>query len=220
MTVKEIERVDRPREKLAKYGPDKLSEAELLAILLRSGVKGKNVLELAGEITDKFRERGFEYGNLAELRKFCGIGEAKACELVACFELGKRYLKEKKNSIYLKPKDVFAELREFRALKKEHFIVLYLDTKNQEIKKQVVSIGTLNFSVVHPREVFEEAVRSLSASVIISHNHPSGSVEPSEEDLRLTKRLVEAGKILGIEVLDHVIISKEKYFSFKENGLI
>jgi len=220
MTIKEIEKIERPREKLIKYGPDKLSEEELFAIILRTGSKGKNVLELSRELIDKFKDKNFTYENFNELKNFYGIGEVKACEILACFELGRRYLKGKKNSIYLKPQDVFNELSEFRNLKKEHFIVLYLDTKNQEIKKQVVSIGTLNFSIVHPREVFEEAVKNLAASIIIAHNHPSNFVEPSSEDIKLTKRLVEAGKILGIEILDHVIVSKEKYYSFKENNLL
>lgn len=220
MNIKEMEVCDKPREKMLKYGPDKLSEKELLALILRTGVKGKDVMSLAEELSVKLKEAPEGKESLPKLYSLCGIGKSKACEIMACFELGRRYLKNKKNSLYLKPKDVFLELKEYASAKKEHFIVLYLDTKNQEIKKYVVSIGTLNYSVVHPREVFEEAVKNLAASIIIAHNHPSGCPEPSQEDIKLTKRLIEAGKILGIELLDHVIVSKEKYFSFKENSLM
>ncbi len=220
MNLKEIESIEMPREKILKYGPEKLSEKELLALLIRTGAKGRDVMSVAGELAEKLRVCKENAPDIKELANFYGIGLAKACEIAACFEIGKRYLKGKKNSIYLKPADVFAELKEWRGLKKEHFIVLYLDTKNQEIKKHIVSIGTLNFSVVHPREVFEEAVKNLAAGIIVSHNHPSGCVNPSQEDIKLTKRLAEAGRILGIELLDHVIVSNEGYFSFKENSLI
>ncbi len=220
MYIDEIDKCEMPREKMIKYGPDRLSNSELIALILRTGAKKKDVLKLANEVALKLDKAPEDRQDLEKLSSIDGIGPAKACEIMACFELSRRYIKGKKNCIYLKPQDVFNELREYRTLKKEHFIVLYLDTKNQEIKKQIVSIGTLNFSVVHPREVFEEAVKNLSAGIIVSHNHPSGCPEPSKEDINLTKRLVEAGKILGIELLDHVIISAEKYYSFKENGLI
>ncbi|GAB4029626.1 MAG: DNA repair protein RadC [Elusimicrobiota bacterium] len=220
MGIAEMEKIEMPREKMLKYGPDRLSEAELMALLLRTGVKGKNVIELASDIVKRFSGREFGYEDLGELKEFCGIGEARACELIACMELGRRRFKNKKNAVYLKPADVFFELREYRNLKKEHFLVLYLDTKNQELKKQVVSIGTLNFSVVHPREVFEEAVKNLAAGIIVAHNHPSGCPQPSQEDIKLTGRLAEAGKILGIELLDHVVVASGGYYSFKENGLI
>lgn len=215
-----MESVDMPREKILKYGPDRLSDKELLALLIRTGAKGKDVMSVAGNLSEKLKSYAENVPDIRELANFYGIGLAKACEIAACFEIGKRYLKGKKNSIYLSPADVFNELSQWRGLKKEHFIVLYLDTKNQEIKKHIVSVGTLNCSIVHPREVFEEAVKNLAAGIIVSHNHPSGCVDPSQEDINLTKRLVEAGKILGIELLDHVIVSSENYFSFKKNNLI
>ncbi len=218
--IKDLPKVDRPREKLIKYGPEKLSNSELLAILLRSGTKNENVINLASKILKKFNKE--KLPNLAydDLKNFSGLGPAKGCEIVACFELGKRFLKEKKTRIYLKPEEVWQELKDIRDHKKEHFIVFYLDTRSQEIKREVISIGLLNANLVHPREVFEPAIKNLAAQIILAHNHPSGDPEPSEDDLEVTKRLVEAGKILGIEVIDHIIVTKDKFFSFKEKKLL
>lgn len=218
--MNEVPSIDRPREKLIHYGPDKLSNSELLAILLRSGKKGENVVELAHKILKKYGSHKLPHLSFQELQECSGLGPAKACEIVACFELGKRLLKEKKTELFLKPEDVFIQLKDIRDHKKEHFIILYLDTRNQEIKRDIISIGSLNASLVHPREVFEPAVRNTAAQIIISHNHPSGDPNPSEEDLHISRRLVEAGKIMGIEVIDHVIVSKTNYFSFKEKGLM
>ena len=137
----------------------------------------------------------------------------------AIWELSHRF-NGKKAGIYLKPRDIWEELRDVRDQKKEHFVVFFLDTRNQEIKRDIVSIGTLNYNLVHPREVFEPAVKNLAASVIVAHNHPSGNLEPSDEDLSLTKRLSQAGKLLGIELLDHVIVTREGFMSFKQKGLL
>jgi len=219
-TIKDLPKVERPREKLIKYGPEKLSNSELLAILLRSGKKGENVVELANKILKRFRSDKLSYLTFDELKDYPGLGPAKACEIVACFELGKRLLKGKKARIYLKPKEVWEELKDIRNNKKEHFVIFYLDSRNQEIKREIISIGSLNANLVHPREVFEPAVRNLAAQIILAHNHPSGDTEPSEEDLTITKRLVEAGKIMGIEVVDHIIVAKNGFFSFKEKNLI
>ena len=219
-TIKDLPKVERPREKLMQYGPGKPSNSELLAILLRSGKKGENVVELANKILRKFTEKEIPYAKFEELSKYPGIGKVKACEIIACFELGKRLLRDKKARILLSPKDVFDRLSDLRDKKKEYFFVFYLDSRNQEIKREVISVGSLNANLVHPREVFELAVKNLAASVIIAHNHPSGDPAPSEDDLVITKRLVEAGKILGIEVTDHVIVTKDNYFGFKEKGLV
>lgn len=148
------------------------------------------------------------------------MGPAKACEIIACFELGKRLLKNKNAEIYLKPEDVWEELKDSRNHKKEHFVSFYLDSRNQEIRREIISISSLNANIVHPREVFEPAVRNFAAQIILAHNHPSGDPEPLEDDLEITKRLVEAGKILGIEVIDHIIITKTGFLSFKEKNLI
>jgi DNA repair protein RadC len=219
-TIKDLPKVERPREKLIQYGPEKLSNSELLAIILRSGTKEENVVELANKILKKFGANELPNLKYEDLKNLQGLGQVKACEIIACFELGKRLLKDKKSEIYLKPQDVWEELKDLRDHKKEHFIIFYLDSRNQEIKREVISIGSLNASLVHPREVFEPAVRNLAAQIILAHNHPSGETDPSEEDIKLTKRLVEAGKILGIEVIDHIIVAKDKYTSFKNKGLI
>lgn len=217
--IKDLPKVDRPREKLIKYGTSKLSNSELLAILLRTGKKGENVVLLANKILKKFSSNITKL-NYNDLKKYPGLGPAKACEIIACFELGKRFLKSKSYKLLLKPADVFHEMKEFRQLKQEHFAIFYLDSRNGEIAREVVSIGTLNASLVHPREVFESAIRNSTAQIILSHNHPSGDSEPSEDDLEITKRLVSAGKILGIEVIDHIIVTKDEYFSLKEKGLL
>ena len=220
MRMKEVPSVDRPREKLQKYGPGKLSDSELLAILLGSGTKGTNVVELAEKILRKFSGSALPSVTVKELKTTLGLGEAKASEIVACFELGRRLLREKKTSLYLQPKDVWQELKEFHNHKKEHFVIFYLDTQNQEVKRDIISVGTLSASIVHPREVFEPAIAHSAANIIVAHNHPSGNLEPSEEDIEITKRLANAGKILGIELLDHVIVSKSGYTSLKSKGIL
>lgn len=211
--------MDRPREKLEKYGAGKLSDAELLAIILGMGIKGVNVVELSKNILKKFGANLAEV-TTADLKQVSGLGSAKACEIVACFELGKRVLQHKPAALLLTPQDVWQELKDIRAHKKEHFVVFYLDSRSQEIKREIISLGTLNASLVHPREVFEPAVRHLCAQIIIAHNHPSGNAEPSPDDIDITKRLVEAGKILGIEVVDHVIVTKEGFISLKERAVV
>ncbi len=220
MKIKDLPKVDRPREKLEKYGPEKLSNSELLAILLRTGGKGLNVVEMSRKILGKFSGSGLAKANFKELKDTFGLGAAKACEIVACFELGRRLLQNKKSQIYLTPKDVWNELKDIRDNKKEHFVIFFLDARNQEIKREIISVGSLNANLVHPREVFEPAVRHLAAQIILAHNHPSGDSEPSEDDLEITKRLVESGGILGIEVIDHIIVTKNNYFSFKDGRLI
>jgi len=219
-TIKDLPKVERPREKLMQYGPGKLSNSELLAIVLRSGKKGENVIELANKILKRFSKDELPNLTFNDLKDYPGLGPAKACEIVACFELGKRLLKDKKAEIYLKPREIWEELKDLRDHKKEHFVIFYLDSRNQEIKREIVSVGSLNANLVHPREVFEPAVRNLAAQIILAHNHPSGDPEPSEDDLEITKRLVESGKILGIEVIDHIIITKTGFISFKDKNLI
>ena len=218
--IKDMPRLERPREKLMRYGPDKLSVEELLAIIIRTGRKGESALEVSAKIMKRFTAEGLPKLTHTDLKSQPGIGPVKACELLACFELGRRLINGKKASIYLKPKDIWEDLRDIRDQKKEHFVVFYLDTRNQEIKREIISIGCLNANLVHPREVFEPAVKTLAASLIVAHNHPSGNLEPSQEDIDLTKRLAGAGKLLGIELLDHVIVSKDGFSSFKEKGLI
>lgn len=220
MKIKDLPKVDRPREKLEKYGPERLSDSELLAILLRTGSEGINVVELSSKILRKFSGAGLAKASIKDLKNTFGLGSAKACEIVACFELGRRLLQNKQSALLLSPQDVWNELKDIRDHKKEHFVIFFLDSRNQEIKREIVSVGSLNANHVHPREVFEPAVRHLAAQVIIAHNHPSGDAEPSKADLEITKKLVEGGNILGIEMKDHVIVTKDNYASFKERGLI
>ncbi len=220
MKIKDLPKVDRPREKLEKYGPERLSDSELLAILLRTGSKGVNVVELSGKILRMFYGAGLAKASVKELKNTFGLGSAKACEIVACYELGRRHLQNKQSALLLSPKDVWDELKDIRDHKKEHFVIFFLDSRNQEIKREIISVGSLNANLVHPREVFEPAVRYLAAQVIVAHNHPSGDTSPSREDLEITKRLVEAGKIMGIEIIDHIIVGKTTYLSLKKDGVI
>jgi len=217
MKIKELPKIERPREKLLKYGPDKLAPHELLAILLRTGTKELNVCELAKKIVGKFGASVHEV-TFSELKKIHGLGETKSLEIIACFELGKRFLKDKKTALILSPKNVWEEMKDVRGNKKEHFVVFYLDTRNQEVAREIVSVGTLNANLVHPREVFEPAVKNLASQIVVSHNHPSGNSQPSDDDLEVTQRLREAGKILGIELLDHVIVTEKGFLSLKEDG--
>ncbi len=213
--LKDISKVDRPREKLEKYGPEKLTSPELLAILLRTGTKDCNVLELSKKILQKFPTEKLLNASIKELSEIHGLGKVKACEIIACLEFGRRILKGKKATLILSPKDVWENCQDIRNHKKEHFVVFFLDTRNQQIQREIISIGTLNANLVHPREVFEPAILHNAAQIIVCHNHPSGNPEPSDEDLAITRRLQEAGKILGIEVLDHVIVTKTTFLSIK-----
>jgi len=212
--IKDLPRVDRPRKKLEKYGPDKLSNPELLAVLLGSGIKGLNVLSLSKRIVKLIGEIGVNKVSLEKLLEERGLGKAKALQVIAALEFSKRMNLDKKLEI-LSAEDVWKLCADIRASKKEHFVAFYLDTQSKLIERQIISIGTLNASLIHPREVFEPAVALHAASVIVAHNHPGGDLEPSPEDSAATKRLAEAGKILGIEIIDHVIVAEAGFFSLK-----
>ncbi|MFZ2975280.1 MAG: DNA repair protein RadC [Candidatus Moraniibacteriota bacterium] len=218
--IKDIPRIDRPREKMEKYGPGKLSDSELLAIILRSGTKDLSVVEISKKILRKFGREGISQASFSELKKTFGLGPVKSAEILACFELGRRFLNGKKTELILSPRDTWENLKDIRDNKKEHFVVFYLDTRNQKIQREIISVGILNANLIHPREVFEPAIRHCAAQIIICHNHPSGDVNPSQDDLEITKRLVEAGNILGIEITDHVIVSENSFLSLKCEGLL
>ncbi|MEX2411781.1 MAG: DNA repair protein RadC [Candidatus Paceibacterota bacterium] len=217
MKIKDKPKIERPREKLEKYGPEKLTDAELLAILLRTGTKELDVMKLSQKILRYFQDEKILSATIEEFQKIHGLGLAKACEIVACLEFGKRKLKGKKTNILLTPKDVWEAMSDVRGSKKEHFVVFYLDSRNQEIKREIISIGTINASLVHPREVFEGAIKNNASSIILAHNHPSGDTEPSQDDIEVTKKLVHAGKILDIRVVDHVIVTDKEFNNFIEN---
>lgn len=213
--IKDLGKYDRPREKLFRYGVEKLKNEELLAIVLGSGTKGINVRTLARKVLRDHKENLANL-NLANLKKIKGLGNAKASQIIAVFELGKRVFQDKKSQLILSPQDIWQRCEDFRSSRKEHFAIFFLDVRNQVIKREVVSIGTLNASLVHPREVFEPAIRHNAASVILVHNHPSGDCTPSAEDNKVTDRLVEAGKLLGIEVRDHVIVTEKEFYSINK----
>lgn len=206
----------RPREKILRYGVDRLSNAELLALLLNTGRKGKGAKRLAAEMLRAFGVGEFDEIDLQRLMAYPGVGLAKASRVVAAFELGRRFLHGKQSRLILSRQAVWREMRDIREEKREHFVVFYLDVRSQLIRRRVVSIGTLNASMVHPREVFEMAIKYNSAQIIVAHNHPSGVIKPSLEDFAVTERLVKAGMILGIEVLDHIIITKEDSLSLRK----
>ncbi len=212
--IDELAEIDKPREKLQKRGVKSLKDYELMALLLGSGVKGKDVLKLSREILKKF-ESDFDELDLEKLLDIHGLGTAKASQIVASIELSKRYL-IKQNPKITCAKDVVEELKAYRDKRQEYFLAIYLDGANYICHHQVITIGTLNESLVHPREVFAPAVEHRCASVIVAHNHPSGSLNPSSADIQITRRLKESGKLLGIELIDHIILTKESYVSFDE----
>ncbi len=223
LKIKDLPSVDRPREKLKAKGPQNLKDAELLAILLGTGYQGKNVLQLAKSILSKYPRKKLTSATYDELIKIKGISQAKACSILAATELTKRALKFKDDDtlpIIKSVKDVIAQSVYMRHKKREHFQVLFLNARNEMVFKRHMFVGTLNANLVHPREIFEEAVKQQAASIILVHNHLSSDPEPSEDDIIVTKRIVEAGKIMGIEVLDHIILAKNKVFSFKERKLL
>jgi len=222
MKIKDLPKSDRPREKLVAKGAENLKDSELLAILLRTGKAGKNVIEIASQILSKHSKKRLLQMTYQDLVKIGGIDSAKATTLLAAFELSKRALEVNDTNLPTinNAKDAVAQLADLRDLKKEHLVALYINARNKLIHRDLVSVGTLNANLVHPREVFEPAIARASAQVIVAHNHPSGDPEPSEDDLIITKKLVDGGKLLDIELIDHIIITKTGYLSFKDKKLI
>ncbi len=210
---------ERPREKLKKMGPRYLSERELIAVLLGSGTRAKDVLRLASEIELKIQDDLGCVKRTNELQQIRGIGPVKAAQITAAFELSQRYLVRERRPI-TGPEKLLPFVEELAEKKQEYFVTVSVDGASCLIKKRVVFIGTLNQSLVHPREVFANAIADRAKGIFLIHNHPSGNCKPSAEDLAVTERLVEAGEIIGIEVIDHLILGKTEYFSFTENKLL
>lgn len=215
---------ERPRERLVQNGPQSLSNQELLAILLRTGTKEESVIQMANRLLQHFEGlRLLKDASLEEIMTIKGIGFAKAVQILAAVEIGRRIgnLSYTDRYVIRSPEDgANFVMNEMRFLSQEHFVCLYLNTKNQVLHQQTIFIGSLNASIVHPREVFKEGFRRSAASIICIHNHPSGDPTPSREDIEVTKRLVECGKIIGIDILDHLIIGDKKYVSLKEKGYL
>lgn len=223
--LKNIPISEQPREKLMTQGATFLSNSELIAILLRTGTRNKSALEIANMIMKDYEHQMSElcHVTIEELCLIDGIGESKACQLIAALELGKRakqHTIERKTKI-ASPNDVIQFFNsELGDLRVEKFIAVFLNTKNEVINWEVISVGSLNASIVHPREVFNRAIKKSASSIIVIHNHPSGHIDPSREDHAITDRLVEAGKMIGIPIVDHIIIGKGHYYSFKEQNAI
>lgn len=223
-TISKIPKDERPREKLLKYGAEILTNSELLALIIGFGSKKDSAITLAQKIIYNNNKGllNIVETDAEELKSFNGINDAKAAKILAVAELSKRISRERVNKIKIASPQTIAALllEDMRYLKKEVFKIVLLDTKNNIISINNVSVGCLDSTIVHPREVFLDAIKNSSAAIILVHNHPSGEVEPSKDDINITNRIIECGKIIGIKVLDHIIIGDGNYLSFKEKGYI
>lgn len=224
-TVHDLPLSERPRERLLKHGVAALSQQELLALILGSGTKGESVMITAQALLSEFRTiKNLAAASVEEMTRVKGIGIAKATQIKAALELSRR-LEEQDDpgpKIAVKsPEEVIKAVKnQLKGKKKEHFYVLSLNTRNQLIESEEVSKGSLDSSIVHPREVFQKAISNSAASVIFVHNHPSGDPTPSNDDIQLTKRLIEVGELMGIEVLDHIVVCDHAHLSMKARNLL
>lgn len=224
LTIKEINEKNRPMEKLFMYGADSLSNSELLAILIGTGIKGKNAIDLARNLLDDLEgEKALLYKSIENLMEIEGIGFSKACRIKASLELGKRLGKiDRFDKISFNSPETVANYlyKYYMDSTKEEFIVFLLDTKNKLIAVESISIGTINKTIVHPRDVFRKAIARNSTSLILAHNHPSGDPTPSDEDINMTNKLFNIGELIGISILDHIIVGNNKFVSLREKKLI
>ncbi len=219
--LRDLHPVERPREKLARSGPEALSDQELLALVLRTGYAGRSVMDLAAALLEGF-PGGLSATPFGELSRVKGVGASRAAALVAGFELARRFSARPDHRPVLDcPARVLEAIPdEVRAGRKEHLLAFYLNARSQLLHRETVSIGTLQASLVHPREVFSPALAHSAAAVVVAHNHPSGDCNPSADDRDATRRLVRAGEILGVPLLDHIIVAGTGFFSFRERGLL
>jgi len=208
----------KPREKLILYGAGHLTDKELLAILLGTGIKGKNVIALSEEVLNILDENNYKTG-IKELLSISGLGKAKSTLITASLELSRRILCPERKKITA-PADALPFINHYSDRKQEHFLCISLNGAHEVIKSRVVSMGLVNRTLVHPREIFSDPLKDRAAAILIAHNHPSGNIEPSREDVEITRRIKNAGKILGIELLDHIIFTNNAYYSFLEEGKI
>jgi DNA repair protein RadC len=219
--IKDLPLCDRPRERIARMGPQALSDQELLAVIIGRGTRGKDVFSLASEVSKKLSD-GSKDDLYNEVLRIDGMGPARAAQIAACFELSRRYNPDNKNGSLkvTEPGHVLPLVEEIRGKKQEYFVCVTLNGAGEVLATRTVTVGLLNHSLVHPREVFADAITDRAASIICVHNHPSGSLEPSSQDIMITRQLVDSGTILGIRVLDHVIVTRQGYLSMREQGLI
>lgn len=215
--MRHIQKADRPREKLATKGAAALSDFELLQALIGRGNAQADVTKIAKDTLKLLQSHGADV-TYEQLRQVTGMGEARAAELLAAFELGRRYLLESDRPVIDSAEAAVVQLADIRDKSQEYFVCLTLDGAHRLIAKRIITIGTLNASLVHPREVFADAITDRAASIIVAHNHPSGTLEPSEADTAVTQRLQEAGKLLGIEVVDHLVVTPRSYLSVRDEN--
>jgi len=218
LRIRDLPEEDKPREKLRKHGPAALKNYELMAVILGRGTRREGILELSQRIMSQYGEQAiFSEGDVGKIEKVLGLSPVQACQVVAAFELGKRLFGRPTEIFLRSPEEVFEYAKDMARLKQEHLRGLYLDTRNRLIRDEVITIGTLNESLAHPREIFHPAVEAHAAAIILVHNHPSGDPYPSRDDIELTKQIYQASKIMEIEVLDHVIVGNKRYYSLKES---
>ncbi len=219
MKIKDLPESSRPRERFLRHGCEVLSDAELFAIILRTGTVNENVVGMSNRLIREYGLANLFDCSLKELQKIKGIGPSKAMQILSMAELGRRYAQAKNPIVkILSAKDVFEYFHDrLKDKKQEHFYVLMLNNKNKIISEKLITKGILDASIIHPREIFKEAIRHSSSKIILVHNHPSGDPEPSEEDLEITKRLEEGGELMGIKVLDHVIVGDGRWWGWGEN---
>jgi DNA repair protein RadC len=217
--ISDITECDRPRERIASRGAASLSDIELIAAIIGSGSRERDIFAVAKDIADQLSDDPGQltYQDLTEIR---GIGKSNASKILACFELGRRYYKTSEAVKVSSPEDILPLVSYLENQKQEHFVCITLNGANEVIAKRTITVGLLNHSLVHPREVFADAISDRAASVICIHNHPSNTLEPSSQDIAVTRQLADAGNLLGIRVLDHLIIAKGGFVSMKERGLL
>ena len=219
--IKDLPEEEKPREKLVKYGPGALRNYELLSIILGKGTKKEDVFEIARRSIDEYGSKALaNETDVKKVKQLLGLGDVHACQVIACFEIGRRFFGKSKEVYIKSPEDVFDYLADMRKLDKEYFRGLYLDVKNKLLRDEIITIGTLTTNIIHPREILKPAIQYSAVGVILAHNHPSGDPTPSEEDIKITEQIIESGKIMDIDVLDHIIIGDKKFVSLKAEGKI
>lgn len=219
--MQDVEESERPRERLFELGPGALSDADLVALVLGVGSGGESVLDVAARVTRAIHLRRLHQTAVEDILAVKGMGPARAAQLLAAAEIGRRIWPDADPIPLVRgPETIFELTADIRRSNREHFVGFYLNSRNQVLRREIISIGSLNASIVHPREVFIPALAVSAASLILAHNHPSGDPSPSEEDLAITRRIAESGRLLGVELLDHVVVAREAYTSFKERRLL